>query len=140
MIRIPARSIARLLLAAVYAFVGYVHLKSPEGFMPIMPGWVSFPRGVIFLTGIWELVGAALLAVPSTRANWWGGALMAAYAVAVYPANIKHALDMVEVGGATLGWNYHAPRLAFQPVFVWWALWAGGVIRWPFNRGGAAPR
>lgn len=140
MIPIPARSIARLLLAAVYAFVGFVHLNSPEGFLPIMPGWVPFPREVIFLTGIWELVGAALLAVPSTRANWWGGALMAAYAVAVYPANIKHALDMVEVGGATLGWRYHAPRLAFQPVFVWWALWAGGVIRWPFNRGGAAPR
>jgi uncharacterized membrane protein len=135
-----ARTAARLLLAAIYVYVGIIHLKSPEGFLPIMPGWVPFPREVVLLTGIWELVGAALLALPQVRANWWGGALMAAYAVAVYPANIKHALDMVEIGGATLGWGYHAPRLAFQPVFVWWALWASRMIDWPFRRGDAAPR
>lgn len=140
MSRPTVKTIARLLLAAIYAFVGYVHLKSPEGFLAIMPGWVPFPREVIFATGVWELIGAALLTFPRARANWWGGLLMAAYAVAVYPANIKHALDMVEVGGRVLGWSYHAPRLAFQPVFVWWALWAGGVIHWPFKRGGAALR
>lgn len=127
------RTAARLVLGVIYAGVGVVHLRSPEGFLPIMPGWVPFPREVVLLTGVWELVGAALLLWPRARANWWGGALMAAYAVVVYPANIKHAMDMVEVGGSTLGWGYHAPRLAFQPVFVWWALWAGRVTDWPFS-------
>ncbi|GGI78528.1 hypothetical protein GCM10007973_13980 [Polymorphobacter multimanifer] len=131
------RTIARLLLGIIYAGVGIVHLRSPEGFLPIMPEWVPYPLQVVQLTGVWELVGAALLLWPRTigflaRANWWGGVLMAAYAVVVYPANIKHAMEMVEVGGNTLGWGYHGPRLAFQPVFVWWALWAGRVIDWPF--------
>lgn len=125
---------ARLLLGVIYAFVGYVHLRSPEGFLPIMPDWVPFPREVVLLTGVWELIGAALLLLPRSRANWWGGALMAAYAVVVYPANIKHAMEMVEVSGQVMGWGYHAPRLAFQPVIVWWALWAGRVIDWPFRR------
>ncbi len=128
------RTIARLLLAAIYVGVGIIHLRSPTSFLPIMPGWVPFPREVVLATGIWELVGAALLLWPRPRAQWWGGALMAAYAVAVYPANIKHAMDMVTLGTTTLGWGYHGPRLAFQPVFVWWALWAGRVIDWPFRQ------
>lgn len=124
----------RWLLALVYFAVGIVHLRTPEAFMPIMPDWVPFPQAVVLLTGGWELIGAVLLAWPNTRANWWGGVAMAAYAVAVFPANIKHAMDGVALGGQVLGWGYHASRLAFQPVFVWWALWAGSVIDWPFHR------
>jgi uncharacterized membrane protein len=123
----------RWLLALVYLGVGVVHLRSPDGFLPIMPGWVPFPRVVVLATGLWELAGAALLATPSAKANWWGGVAMAVYAVAVFPANIKHAIDGVALGGQVLGWGYHAPRLAFQPVFVWWALWAGKVTDWPFR-------
>ena len=123
----------RWLLAAVYLGVGIVHLRAPGGFVPIMPDWVPMPRLVIALTGVWELIGAGLLVWPNARANWWGGVLMATYAVAVFPANIKHAIDGVAIGGEVLGWGYHAPRLAFQPVFVWWALWAGRVADWPLK-------
>jgi uncharacterized membrane protein len=124
----------RWLLALLYFCVGIVHLRNPAAFMPIMPDWVPFPRAVVLLTGGWELAGAAMLALPNARANWWGGIAMAVYAVAVFPANIKHAIDGVALGGQVLGWGYHVPRLAFQPVFVWWALWAGRVINWPFHR------
>jgi uncharacterized membrane protein len=130
---IRMRTGLRWLLALVYFAVGIVHLRTPEAFMPIMPDWVPFPQAVVLLTGGWELVGAALLAWPHPRANRWGGIAMAVYAVAVFPANIKHAVDGVVIGGQVLGWGYHAPRLAFQPVFVWWALWAGRVIDWPFG-------
>jgi hypothetical protein len=30
-------------------------------------------------------------------------------------------------------WLYHGPRLAFQPVLMWWALFCAGVIDWPFR-------
>ncbi|WP_439532908.1 DoxX family protein [Polymorphobacter sp.] len=129
----------RWLLALIYAGVGIVHLRNPEGFLPIMPDWVPWPREVILLTGCWELAGALLLAWPSPRLNRIGGLAMAAYAVAVFPANIKHALDSVEIAGQTLGWSYHAPRLAFQPVFVWWALWATHIIDWPWSQGRGRP-
>lgn len=121
----------RWLLSLVYFGVGVVHLRSPDGFLPIVPDWVPFPREVILATGVCEIAGALALFVP--RLRWLAGAALAAYAVAVYPANIKHAIDGVAVGGTVLGWGYHAPRLAFQPVFVWWALFAGGVIDWPWR-------
>ena len=127
------RTALRWLLALVYLGTGIVHLRSPGAFLPIMPDWVPFPAAVVAITGVWELIGAALLLWPNRRANLWGGALMATYAVMVFPANIKHAIDGVMVGGTALGWGYHAPRLLFQPVFVWWALWAGRVIDWPFR-------
>ena len=73
------------------------------------------------------------------RLRWIAGLMLAIYAVCVFPANIKHAFEHVRVNGGTLGWWYHGPRLALQPLIVWWALYAGGVIDWPFRRG-APPR
>ena len=122
----------RWLLAVVYLVVGVIHLRSPEAFLPIMPDWVPFPREVVVLTGVCEILGAGGLL--TVRLRWLAGVMLAAYAVGVYPANIKHAFDGISLGGEVLGWRYHAPRLAFQPVFVWWALFAGGVVDWPFRQ------
>ena len=60
--------------------------------------------------------------------------MLAAYAVCVYPANINHAIQGISIGGTRLGWGYHGPRLAAQPLLVWWALFAGEVTVWPFRR------
>lgn len=130
------RAVLRPVLAVAYAFVGIVHLRSPGGFLPIVPDWVPFPYQTIIVTGLCEIAGAAALFVP--RFRWLAGVMLAAYAVCVYPANIKHAIDGIAVGGVVLGPWYHVPRLAFQPVIVWWALFAGGVIDWPFRRARAA--
>jgi uncharacterized membrane protein len=54
------------------------------------------------------------------------GLMLAIYAVCVFPANIRHAFSGVDIAGWPLGWWYHGPRLALQPVLVWWGLWAGG--------------
>lgn len=124
-----ARKVLRVVLAAAFLLVGIVHLRSPGSFLPIVPGWVPFPRTTILATGVCEIAGAA--ALMTQRLRWIAGVMLAAYAVCVYPANIKHALDHVAIGGTRLGWWYHAPRLAFQPVIVWWALYAGRVIDWP---------
>lgn len=125
-----ARAVSRLVLAVLYAAVGVVHLKSPDGFLPIMPDWVPSPRAVVLATGVAEIAGAIGLMVPRLRvAAAWG---LAAYAVCVFPANIKHAVEGIAINGQEFGWGYHGPRLLAQPVIVWWALWAGGVINWPF--------
>jgi uncharacterized membrane protein len=128
-------------LAALYAAIGVVHLAATDAMLPLMPDWVPEPRLVILATGLCEIAGAAgLLTRRLRRAAAIGLAL---YAVCVYPANLKHAFAHVHVEGIPDSWWYHGPRLAFQPVFVWMALWAGGLIDWPFrgrsrSAGGAA--
>lgn len=119
-------------MAVFYAVAGFAHMSSPSGFIAITPGWVPLPRVVIAVTGACELAGAVGLL--TTRFRWWAGVMLAAYAVCVFPANIKHAVDGIAIGGVKLGWWYHAPRLLLQPVIVWWALYCADVIDWPWSR------
>jgi uncharacterized membrane protein len=125
------RRLLRILLAIGFLGAGYFHLRDPHLLMPIMPDWVPYPFTVIIVTGLCEVAGAIALFTPLRRAAGIGLAL---YAVCVYPANIKHALDNVPLDGVHLSWWYHAPRLLFQPVIVWWSLFAGSAIDWPFRR------
>ena len=122
----------RVLMAAFYLAAAYVHLRSPEAFLPIVPAWVPAPRETVIATGLAELFGAVGLLIPRLRKA--AGIGLALYALCVFPANTKHALEGISVGGLPTSWWYHGPRLAFQPVLIWWALYAGGVTRWPFRR------
>ncbi len=123
----------RLLLALFYGVAGVVHLRAPDGFVAITPGWVPWPETVVLMTGLCEIAGAIALAlIPGLRSA--AGIALAAYAVCVFPANINHAINGITIAGVQMSWWYHGPRLLFQPVFVWWALWAGGVTDWPFRR------
>ncbi|MDO9417767.1 DoxX family protein [Pararhizobium sp.] len=126
-----ARDWARAALAAFYLIAGMLHLAKPDTFLLITPAWVPWPQQVVQLTGICEIAGAVGLMTPGLRKA--AGLGLALYAVCVFPANIKHAIDGLPAGHAQLGWWYHAPRLALQPVIVWWALYASGITGWPFR-------
>ncbi|MDR6848809.1 putative membrane protein [Sphingomonas sp. BE270] len=126
------RAVLRAVLAAAYLAAGVLHVAVPGPFLSITPGFVPFPKAVILVTGLCEIAGAVGLFLPRWR--WWAGVMLALYAVCVYPANVKHAVDYIEHGTGGLSLWYHVPRLLFQPVIVWWALFAGGVIDWPFHR------
>lgn len=126
------RTWLRRALALLYAGIGAVHLLRPDLLMPIMPAWVPEPGLVILATGLCEIAGALALMAPRLRRAAALG--LALYAACVYPANLKHALEHVPVPGIPDSWWYHGPRLAFQPVLIWAALYAGGLITWPFRR------
>ena len=129
------RDALRWLLAAFYAFAGYLHLAQPEPFLSIMPQWVPAAEGVVLWTGIAELLGAAALVQPwSPRWRQAAGIGLALYAVFVFPANINHLMIDMAKPDDGLGLAYHVPRMFAQPLIVWLALWAGGVTDWPFRR------
>jgi len=123
----------RWLMAAFYMGAGVLHLTSPEPFMAIVPSAVPWPREVILLTGLCEIAGSIALVAPILRVRQVAGLALAAYAICVFPANLKHAFEGIAVAGLPTSWWYHGPRLALQPVLVWWALYAGSVIDWPFS-------
>ncbi|MEO9469700.1 DoxX family protein [Parasphingorhabdus sp.] len=126
----------RLLLVLFYLVAGIMHIISPGGFLAITPNWVPYPDQVVFFTGVAEIAGAIGLLIPPTllpKIRYAAGIGLALYALCVFPANINHAVNNLAIGGSTATWAYHGPRLLFQPVFIWWALFAGSVTRWPFR-------
>jgi uncharacterized membrane protein len=124
-----ARRVMRWIMAGFYLLAGILHLANPGAFLPIMPHWVPSPREVILVTGICEIAGA--IALLTSRLRWIAGVMLALYAVCVFPANLKHAVEGVHLPPVPDSWWYHGPRLALQPVLAWWALFSAGVIDWP---------
>ena len=122
----------RWAMSAFYAGAGVIHLRAPDAFLPIVPDWVPMPRELVIFTGLCEVAGAVGLV--TRRFRWWAGVMLAIYAVCVFPANVKHAFEGIVLPGLPASWWYHAPRLALQPVLVWWALYCGHVVDWPFRR------
>lgn len=129
------RTAARLTLALFYLAAGIIHIAEPRPFLVIMPQWVPAPEAVVLLTGIAELLGAVGLAQGVSPQIRRAAAIgLALYAVCVFPANINHFAIDLEKPDHGAGLAYHVPRMFAQPVLVWLALWAGGVIEWPWKR------
>jgi uncharacterized membrane protein len=126
-----SRAVMRWLMAAFYLIAGIGHLLRPDTFALIVPDWVPFPREVIIVTGLCELAGS--FALLTTRWRALAGVMLALYALCVWPANIKHAVDGISLPPIPDSWWYHGPRLAFQPVLIWWALFCSSVIDWPWR-------
>ncbi len=127
------RAVLRTGLGCVYAVAGVLHLAIPEQFLRITPDWVPFAPTVIALTGAAELAGAAGLLQPwSPALRRAAGMGLALYALCVWPANVNHMMMDLASRDGGLGLAYHGPRMLLQPVLIWAALWAAGVIGWPF--------
>ena len=122
----------RWIMAAFYIVAGIGHVLRPDAFLPIVPDWVPLPREAILLTGLCELAGAAALLTARLRAI--AGIMLALYALCVWPANIRHAIEHIALPPIPDTWWYHGPRLAFQPVLIWWALFCADAIDWPWRR------
>ncbi len=111
-------------LGLFYGVAGCLHLAHPDPFVRITPEVVPMPALVVALTGLAELCGAAGLQIAALRRA--AGLGLALYALCVWPANWKHALDAIPVAGLPDSWWYHGPRLAAQPLLILAALHAGG--------------
>jgi uncharacterized membrane protein len=116
------RDHARRGLAIAMVVAGVFHLVQPDPFVQHLPDWVPAREPLVFLTGLVEIaLGAALLGRRAWRSH--AGRFLAAYLVAIFPANVYVAVAAVDVDGQP-GGAYPWIRLPFQALFVAWALWS----------------
>lgn len=125
-------------LSLALLFTGVDHLVTPARYLPMMPAFVPYPAEIVFLTGLCEIAGAIGLLVQRLRRL--AGIMLAIYFVCVFPANIKNAIEGLSVEGLPAATWYYWVRLLFQPLVIWWALYASTVVDWPFHRMKEAPR
>lgn len=108
------------------------HFRLTDDYAAIVPNWVPDPHFMVLFTGWCELFGAAGLLVP--RLQKLTGVMLAIFVVCVFPANIRQALEHHPFHGHPIEWSFYGPRLALQPLLVWWPLFCTRVIDWPFHR------
>jgi len=107
-------------LAVVLGGAGATHFLRPRGYDRIVPAGLP-PRTTTLASGIAELGIAAGLAVPGTRRA--AGLAAAALFVAVFPANVKMARDLLDSPRSTRASRLVAVvRLPLQAPLVAWAL------------------
>lgn len=114
--------------------VGVAHFIDPAPFARIVPTVLPWPRALVFVSGVAEVLGGLGLLHPRLRsAAGWG--LIALY-VAVFPANVNMAVNHIQMFDAPVSPALAWARLPFQALFIAWAWWASR----PDEGGGAAAR
>lgn len=110
---------SRLLLAAVFVFGGMMHFVIPASYVGIMPPWLPWHGGLVYLSGVLEIAGGVGLLIPRTRRAAGTGLIL--LLIAVWPAN----LQMVLAARAADRPLWHEAllwlRLPLQLLLIWWA-------------------
>ncbi|MFC3890073.1 hypothetical protein ACFOWZ_01190 [Lentzea rhizosphaerae] len=116
----PNRSRARsaMALAALLSLAGTTHFTRPKYYDAIVPRALpGTPRQWTYASGAAELAVAAAVATPRTRRL--GALAAAALFIAVFPANVKMALDFRDKSPKARALAYG--RLPLQIPLVAWA-------------------
>src|SRR3954447_13330580 len=117
--RMTGRTREALGLAALLATSGTLHLAAPEPFDSIVPRSLpGSPRTWTYVSGVAELAVAA--AVAHSRTPRLGGLAAAGLFAAVFPANVKMAVDWRHASPARRAIAYG--RLPLQVPLVMWGL------------------
>jgi uncharacterized membrane protein len=121
------KSAVRLLVAFAMTAIGITHFVNPEGFVKIVPAWLPAPLVLVWVSGVFEVLGGVGLLIARVRVfAAWG---LVALFVAVFPANINMAIHHIQIGEHELPvWAMWA-RLPFQALFVAVAVWLARVKR-----------
>ena len=110
-------TISYILMAIIYILAGINHFISPQTYLSIMPAWLPYPKELIFLSGVCEILfGLLLLPVSTRRVGAW---LIIALLIAVFPANIQMAINYYSE--ATQYFWLAILRLPIQAILIFWA-------------------
>jgi uncharacterized membrane protein len=112
-------------VVAWFLIGGIAHFAATSLEMRIVPPWIPWPRGVVLLTGVFEILGA--LGVLFTRTRAWAGLGLFALTIAVTPANV-YMLQRPEL--FNIPYWILVVRLPVQLGLLWLIQWATG----PFKR------
>jgi uncharacterized membrane protein len=109
-------------LALFMVGVGALHFFTPEFFVRIVPDYLPAHLTLVWVSGVFEMLGGIGILVARTRRLASYG-LVALY-IAVFPANVNMVVHP-ELGGGLPLWGLWL-RLPLQAGLIAWALWAGG--------------
>ena len=133
------RVASRWVLAAAFVFAGVMHFVITDAYVRIMPPWMPLHRGMVLLSGVFEIAGGAGLLVPRTRRA--AGIGLVLLLVAVFPANVQMLLNARAAGATAPAQALLWARLPLQLAVIAWVVHAAELRRPGRGRtGDAGPR
>ena len=120
--RIAPGKRARVGLTLFFLFTSMGHFVRTEPMAEMMPAAVPYRIELIYLTGVFELLGAIGVWIP--RLTKLVGVLLIVMLIGLLPANIYSAFNRVEFGGHGAGPWYLLVRVPFQIFAIWWTYFA----------------
>jgi uncharacterized membrane protein len=109
---------ARIGLSLFFLFTGIGHFIRTDPMAGMLPPSVPFRNGLIYLTGVFELLGAVGVWIPKLMKIT--GVCLIVMMLAVLPANIYSAFNRVAFGGHEYGPIYLLVRVPFQLFVIAW--------------------
>jgi len=113
------KRVSRWLCGLLYIAAGLNHFANTAFYVSIMPPYLPWHTGLVYLSGVAEIVLGAMLLVPRFRVvAAWG---LVALLLAVFPANLHMALhpDLYPWASSVGLWV----RLPIQGLLILWVLW-----------------
>ena len=114
-------------IAAFFIFAGIMHFVQDDSFAKIVPPLLPFPKLIVWVTGIIEIVLGVMIVTPKYRAL--AGALFAPYLLAVLPANIYMAMYNISLGDMIASPTALWIRVALQFPLIALIYWASRPAR-----------
>ncbi|MBT7494862.1 MAG: DoxX family protein [Candidatus Marinimicrobia bacterium] len=110
---------ALLALSVCYIFAGINHFVNPDFYIAIMPPYLPFHGELVFVSGIFELLGGIMVLMSRFRAiAGWGLILLL---IAIFPANLHMAFHPELFSDISPIALYI--RLPIQFILIVWAYW-----------------
>jgi uncharacterized membrane protein len=116
---------AYVLLGVFMLVAGANHFVMPEFYLPLIPGYLPFPKTINAISGVLELLIGAGFLWPATRSMAGFGMLV--LMVAFIPAHVHFIVigSCIADGLCVPAWVGWFRLLAIHPILMWlaWRVW-----------------
>ena len=110
----------RIGICAVFVFTASGHFAKTDEMALMLPASVPLRRGIVRLSGVFELAVAAAILSREYRP---AGLAICVFLLLTAPLNVRSAFRRVAFGGHALGPVYLAIRLPLQVLLLVWTWW-----------------
>ncbi len=106
-------------MAGMYILAGVFHFIFPKAYLRIMPRYVPYPKNLVYLSGLAEILLGIALCIPETK-NWaiWGIILLLLVFLLVHFNMLKGEKEAAGVPKWIL-----LLRIPLQFGLMYWAYW-----------------
>src|SRR5262245_14706285 len=111
----------RIGVALVFAFTSIGHFIKTSAMTQMLPNWMPARVPLIYVSGVFELLGAVAILVPSLSRQT--GIVLCIFLLLILPSNVYAAFQRVDFGGHAAGPVYLLARMPLQLFLIGWIYW-----------------